>query len=255
MRISPDSEGEEMRVLASSGPCNRTSALVLSTRTNKDELGQLLININLHECKFQSSKRDMQFNAPFIGTFTPNLVPVLIGTQWQLKENGQDDVRKVHKVGPIVRPPAALAVPVALASPLSPAGVASPSTVAKRLPRHFTFGRSRVLTPVPPDQVWVFFRGFHTPSHREFTVCAAALRHCLPFFDKERTLVMLNQAKHRQKTSDIFFQAMIGGEVASAATKLKLWKFNEEAAALFGRCIIQAYEFDSKGEQFYCEGR
>jgi hypothetical protein len=41
-----------------------------------------------------------------------------------------------------------------------------PSTVAKRLARHFTFGRSRVLTPVPPDQVWVFFRGFPTPSHR-----------------------------------------------------------------------------------------
>ncbi|KAH0813120.1 hypothetical protein GEV33_009672 [Tenebrio molitor] len=42
----------------------------------------------------------------------------------------------------------------------------SPSTVAKRLARHFTFGRSRVLTPVPPDQVWVFFRDFPTPSHR-----------------------------------------------------------------------------------------
>jgi hypothetical protein len=41
-----------------------------------------------------------------------------------------------------------------------------PSTVAKRLVRHFTFGRSRVLTPVLPDQVWVFFRGFPTPSHR-----------------------------------------------------------------------------------------
>jgi hypothetical protein len=41
-----------------------------------------------------------------------------------------------------------------------------PSTVAKRLARHFTFGRSRVLTPVPLDQVWVFFRGFPTPSHR-----------------------------------------------------------------------------------------
>jgi hypothetical protein len=38
--------------------------------------------------------------------------------------------------------------------------------VAKRLTRHFTFGRSRVLTPVPPDQVWVFFKGFPTPSHR-----------------------------------------------------------------------------------------
>jgi hypothetical protein len=42
----------------------------------------------------------------------------------------------------------------------------SPSTLAKRLGRHFTFGRSRVLTPVPPDQVWVFFRGFPKPSHR-----------------------------------------------------------------------------------------
>jgi hypothetical protein len=41
-----------------------------------------------------------------------------------------------------------------------------PSTVAKRLARHFAFGRSRVLTPVPPDLVWVFFRGFPTPSHR-----------------------------------------------------------------------------------------
>jgi hypothetical protein len=44
--------------------------------------------------------------------------------------------------------------------------ILNPSTVAKRLARHFTFGRSRVLTPVPPDQVWVFFRGFPTPSHR-----------------------------------------------------------------------------------------
>jgi hypothetical protein len=40
-----------------------------------------------------------------------------------------------------------------------------PSTVAKRLPPNFTFGRSRVLTPVPPDHMWVFFRGFPTPSH------------------------------------------------------------------------------------------
>jgi hypothetical protein len=38
--------------------------------------------------------------------------------------------------------------------------------VAKRLARHFTFGRSRVLTPVQPDQVWFFFRGFPKPSHR-----------------------------------------------------------------------------------------
>jgi hypothetical protein len=39
----------------------------------------------------------------------------------------------------------------------------SPSTVAQRLARHLTFGRSRVLTPVPPDQVWVFFQRFvHT---------------------------------------------------------------------------------------------
>jgi hypothetical protein len=53
---------------------------------------------------------------------------------------------------------------------------------------------------------------------------------------------------------DEFIRAL-SGEVASAATKLKLWRFNEEAAALFGRCIIRAYEFDSKGEQFYCEGR
>jgi hypothetical protein len=37
--------------------------------------------------------------------------------------------------------------------------------VAKRLARRFTFGRSRVLTPVPPDHVWVFFKGFPTPSH------------------------------------------------------------------------------------------
>jgi hypothetical protein len=38
--------------------------------------------------------------------------------------------------------------------------------VAKRVARHFPFGRSRVLTPVLPDNVWVFFRGFSTPSHR-----------------------------------------------------------------------------------------
>jgi hypothetical protein len=42
----------------------------------------------------------------------------------------------------------------------------TPSTVAKRLARRFTFGRSRVLNPVLPDQVWFFFRGFPTPSHR-----------------------------------------------------------------------------------------
>jgi hypothetical protein len=41
-----------------------------------------------------------------------------------------------------------------------------PSTVAKRIARHFIFGRSRVLTPVPPDQVWFFFGGFPSPSHR-----------------------------------------------------------------------------------------
>jgi hypothetical protein len=39
-----------------------------------------------------------------------------------------------------------------------------PSTVAKRLARHFTFGRSRVLTPV--RCCGFFFRGFPTPSHR-----------------------------------------------------------------------------------------
>jgi hypothetical protein len=44
--------------------------------------------------------------------------------------------------------------------------IGAPSTMAKRLARHFTSGRSRVLTPVPPDQVWVFFKGFPTPSHR-----------------------------------------------------------------------------------------
>jgi hypothetical protein len=42
----------------------------------------------------------------------------------------------------------------------------SPSSVAKRVARHFTFGRSRVLTLAPPDQVWFFFRGFPTQSHR-----------------------------------------------------------------------------------------
>jgi hypothetical protein len=42
----------------------------------------------------------------------------------------------------------------------------TPSTVAKRLARHFTCSRSRVLTPVQPDQVWVFFKTFATPSHR-----------------------------------------------------------------------------------------
>ncbi|KAJ3630141.1 hypothetical protein MTP99_011351 [Tenebrio molitor] len=41
-----------------------------------------------------------------------------------------------------------------------------PSAVAKRIARHFTFGRSRVLIPVPLDQQWVFFRGFPTSSHR-----------------------------------------------------------------------------------------
>ncbi|KAH0813396.1 hypothetical protein GEV33_009395 [Tenebrio molitor] len=51
-------------------------------------------------------------------------------------------------------------------SPPITANASPPSTVAKRLARHFKFGRSRVLTPVPPDQVWVFFRGFPTPSHR-----------------------------------------------------------------------------------------
>jgi hypothetical protein len=35
-----------------------------------------------------------------------------------------------------------------------------PSTVDKRLARHFAFGRSRVLTPVPADLVWVFFQRF-----------------------------------------------------------------------------------------------
>jgi hypothetical protein len=46
--------------------------------------------------------------------------------------------------------------------------VPKPSTVAKRLARHFTLGRSRVLTPVPPDQVWFFFRGF---PHHHILVC------------------------------------------------------------------------------------
>jgi hypothetical protein len=35
-----------------------------------------------------------------------------------------------------------------------------PSTVAKRITRHIVFGRSRVLTPVPADLVWVFFQRF-----------------------------------------------------------------------------------------------
>jgi hypothetical protein len=35
-----------------------------------------------------------------------------------------------------------------------------PSTVAKRITRHIVFGRSRVLTPVPADLVWVFFQSF-----------------------------------------------------------------------------------------------
>jgi hypothetical protein len=33
--------------------------------------------------------------------------------------------------------------------------------VAKRLARHFTFGRSRVLTPVPPDRAQVFFQRWY----------------------------------------------------------------------------------------------
>jgi hypothetical protein len=41
-----------------------------------------------------------------------------------------------------------------------------PSTVAKRLARHFAFARSRVLTPVPPNLVWVFFQRFPHTSHR-----------------------------------------------------------------------------------------
>jgi hypothetical protein len=44
----------------------------------------------------------------------------------------------------------------------------TPSTVAKRLARHFTFGRSRVLTPVPPDQVWVFSE---VSPHHHIVVC------------------------------------------------------------------------------------
>jgi hypothetical protein len=39
----------------------------------------------------------------------------------------------------------------------------------ERLARHFTFARSRVLTSVPPDQVWVFFRDFPTPL--DIAVC------------------------------------------------------------------------------------
>jgi hypothetical protein len=58
-----------------------------------------------------------------------------------------------------------LLTPVFAYNPRLTKGV-TPSTVAKRLARHITFGRSRVLTPVPPDQVWVFFRAFPTPSHR-----------------------------------------------------------------------------------------
>ncbi|KAH0812098.1 hypothetical protein GEV33_010695 [Tenebrio molitor] len=42
----------------------------------------------------------------------------------------------------------------------------SPASIAQDGAHHFAFGRSRVLTPVPPDQVWVFFRSFPTPSHR-----------------------------------------------------------------------------------------
>jgi hypothetical protein len=47
--------------------------------------------------------------------------------------------------------------------------VMSGVSVAKRLARHFTFARSRVLTSVPPDQVWVFFRDFPTPL--DIAVC------------------------------------------------------------------------------------
>jgi hypothetical protein len=36
-----------------------------------------------------------------------------------------------------------------------------PRTVAKRLARYFAFGRSRVLTPVPPNLVWCFFHPHH----------------------------------------------------------------------------------------------
>ncbi|KAJ3617285.1 hypothetical protein MTP99_007379 [Tenebrio molitor] len=50
----------------------------------------------------------------------------------------------------------------------TPASHPAPSTVAKRLARHFTFGRSRVLTPVPPDQVWVFSE---VSPHHHIVVC------------------------------------------------------------------------------------
>jgi hypothetical protein len=43
-----------------------------------------------------------------------------------------------------------------------------PSIVAKRVAHHFTFGRSRVLTPVPPDQVWFFSE---VSPHHHIVVC------------------------------------------------------------------------------------
>jgi hypothetical protein len=43
---------------------------------------------------------------------------------------------------------------------------APPRVVAKRLAREDACGRSRVQFPGPPNLVWLFFRGFSTPSYR-----------------------------------------------------------------------------------------
>ena len=114
IRISPDTEGgAEIRVLASRGPCSRTSALVLSTRTNKDsptpyqhQLTRLRVSIK------QPDLEDMQFNASFIG-FTPNSVRVMelllrgfltpaAFTEWKL-EKFVITARKLGKIAPKMR--------------------------------------------------------------------------------------------------------------------------------------------------------
>jgi hypothetical protein len=43
-----------------------------------------------------------------------------------------------------------------------------PSIVAKRLARHFACGRSRVLTPLQPNKVWVFS---YVSPHHHIVVC------------------------------------------------------------------------------------
>jgi hypothetical protein len=66
--------------------------------------------------------------------------------------------------------------PVFVYNPRLTKGV-TPSIVAKRLARHFTFGRSRVLTPVSPDQVWVFSEV--SPHHHIVVYLISQIRQML----------------------------------------------------------------------------